>query len=106
MIFPFRIRWQVPRPANNIFSFFPEFYGVTVKKIKKKLFSFTERTQKVHLPAIHYMQNKKHHPLKGKEIKMLKKLLSKLFCKAEVKKEVKPVPVRKVEWEQLTLPLD
>ena len=52
------------------------------------------------------MQNEKHHPLKGKEIKMLKKLLSKLFCKAEVKKEVKPVPVRKVEWEQLTLPLD
>ena len=38
---------------------------------------------------------------------MLKKLLLKLFCrKKEEKKAVKNVSVRKVEWEQLTLPLD
>lgn len=38
---------------------------------------------------------------------MWKKLLLKLLHRKEVKKEVKPIPpVRKVEWEQLTLPLD
>ncbi len=37
---------------------------------------------------------------------MLKKLLLKLFCRKEEKKAVKNVSVRKVEWEQLTLPLD
>ena len=37
---------------------------------------------------------------------MLKKLLSKLFCREKAKKEAVTLPVRKVEWEQLTLPLD